>query len=74
VGKPAAALVRELHVVDDFSHEGMRLERQALVGAVERLEKADGGIVRKRLQVNGVGRMLWVKSRPIQPFHDAVAL
>jgi hypothetical protein len=69
----AAAHTCKLHVVKNFSHVGMRLDSQALVSAVKRLEEADGGSVRKLLQVDGVGRMLWVKSRPVQPFHYAVA-
>ena len=69
----AAAQTRELHVVEDFSHEGMGLDSQALVGAVERLQNADSGRVRKLLQVDGVGRMLRVESRPVQPFYDAAA-
>ena len=61
----------KLHVVKNFSHVGMRLERQALVTAVDRLEEADGGSVRKLLQVDGMRRVAGVEPRPVQPLYCA---
>jgi hypothetical protein len=38
VSKFAAAHTRKPHVMKNLSHIGMRLERKALVGGIERLE------------------------------------